>query len=84
MDPASQGLLFTYLAQALVGLVQVGIFAHFHRVYRQAYLRYWTWSFAALCVYQLAASGAIYVVSVDRGNLGLRLFWSWSSQVASY
>ncbi|MEO5626802.1 MAG: GGDEF domain-containing phosphodiesterase [Dokdonella sp.] len=84
MDPANQGLLITYLAQALVGIVQVGIFAHFYRIYRQDYLRYWMWAFAALCVYQLAAAGAVYEVSVDRANLGVRLLWSWSSQIASY
>ncbi|MEO5561033.1 MAG: GGDEF domain-containing phosphodiesterase [Dokdonella sp.] len=84
MDPANQGLLLTYIAQALVGVVQVGIFAYFHRIYRQDYLRYWTWSFAALCVYQLAAGCAVYMVSVDRDNLGVRLLWSWLSQVASY
>ncbi len=84
MDPANQGLLITYLAQALIGIVQVGIFAYFYRTYRQDYLRYWTWSFAALCVYQLAAGGAVYLVSVDRGDLGVRLIWSWLSQVASY
>ena len=84
MDPEKQGLLVTYIAQALVGVVQVGIFAHFHRIYRQDYLRYWTWSFAALCVYQLSAGGAVYMVSVAPDNLGLRLLWSWLSQVASY
>jgi len=84
MDPTSRGLLALYLAQALVGAVQVGIFAYFFRLYRQDYLRYWAWSFAALCVYLVAAGGAIYMVSVERANLVDRFFWSWLSQVASY
>ena len=84
MDAASRGLLMTYLCQALVGLAQTGIFAYFHRIYRQNYLRYWTWAFATLCAYEATAVVTAYL-AIDRpGALAERTAWAWLSQVAAY
>ena len=84
MDAASRGLLMTYLCQALVGLAQAGIFAYFHRIYRQNYLRYWTWAFATLCVYEATAVVTAYLAIVTPGALAERTAWAWLSQVAAY
>jgi predicted signal transduction protein with EAL and GGDEF domain len=84
MDAASRGLLMTYLCQALVGLAQAGIFAYFHRIYRQNYLRYWTWAFATLCVYEATAAVTAYLAIRTPGALAERTVWAWLSQMAAY
>lgn len=84
MDPASRMLVATYLAHVVLGAVQASILAHFYRLSRQDYLRWWTYSFVGVCVYHASAAAAVFWVTTGAGDQVTRLIASWLSQVAVY
>jgi diguanylate cyclase (GGDEF)-like protein len=72
------------LAQALGAVVLALLLAGFHRLYQRSYLRAWSWSWWAFCVWLLSGAVALYLVDFMPATAPARLAASLVSITAGY